>query len=313
VKLEEAKMKIEEAKVPVVTSDEAYELRAELKELKDLVLVDNDGVNGIGDKPTGPLSQTNWATLDRKSIPWAVINEFVEDDALVTAAKTSSEANNDKTSSKARLSSQGNRAKLAKLVEKAKTTDMWCLSRFVLTMQEAMAKQRKICPINPRGEVCTADNCGNKHPKVCNVAAHGKGKILKATCTLWHMQVSFAGTTTQGNFTGKRNDSNPHPGSKGNNNKGKPVRPAKPYMISKREREAKAKELRARIRTAKEQGRMILQGITYRQVAEGPVPPPQPPVHIAPCVHALQQSQPALPVVDAIAGIERVLNQLRNQ
>jgi hypothetical protein len=35
----------------------------------------------------------------------------------------------------------------------------------------------------------------------------GKGKILKATCTLWHMQVLFAGKT-QGNF-------NPPPGSKG--------------------------------------------------------------------------------------------------
>jgi hypothetical protein len=152
VKLEEAKMKIKEAKVPVVTSDKAYELMAELKELKDLVLV--DGINGMGDKPTGPLSQTNWATSDRRSIPWSVINKVVEDDALLNAAaaagtKTSSKAKDDKTSSKARSSlSQGNRAKL---IEKAKTTDMWCLLRFIPTTQEAMTKQRKICPINLRG------------------------------------------------------------------------------------------------------------------------------------------------------------------
>jgi cobyric acid synthase len=44
----------------------------------------------MGDKPTGSLYQTYWATSDRRSIPWAVINKFVEDDALLTAAKTSS-------------------------------------------------------------------------------------------------------------------------------------------------------------------------------------------------------------------------------
>jgi hypothetical protein len=57
VKLEEAKMKIKETKVPVSISKEAYKLRAKLKELKDLVLVDNNDVNGMGNKPTGSLSQ----------------------------------------------------------------------------------------------------------------------------------------------------------------------------------------------------------------------------------------------------------------
>jgi hypothetical protein len=57
VKLEEVEMKLEEAKLPVVTSDKAYELRAKLKELKDLILV--EGVNGMGNKTTGPsLRQT---------------------------------------------------------------------------------------------------------------------------------------------------------------------------------------------------------------------------------------------------------------
>jgi hypothetical protein len=51
--------------------------------------------------------------------------------------------------------SQADRAaklsKLSKLVERAKTTDMWCLLPFVPTTQEAMAKQRKVCPINLGG------------------------------------------------------------------------------------------------------------------------------------------------------------------
>jgi hypothetical protein len=127
-------MKLEEAKLPVVTSNKAYKLRAKLKELKDLVLINDNGINGKGDKLTGSLSQTNWTTSDRRSIPWAVSNKVVEDDALVSAAAA---AANDKTSGKASSLSQGDRAKL---IKKAKTTDMWCLSRFVPTTQEAMAK-----------------------------------------------------------------------------------------------------------------------------------------------------------------------------
>jgi hypothetical protein len=37
--------------------------------------------------------------------------------------------------------------------------------------------------VNLRGEVCTADKCGSL------VAAHGKGKIPKSTCMLWHMRI----------------------------------------------------------------------------------------------------------------------------
>jgi hypothetical protein len=60
--IQDLEMKLEEAKRPVETSDEAYKLRAKLKELKDLVLFNDDGINGEGDKLTGSLSQTNWAT-----------------------------------------------------------------------------------------------------------------------------------------------------------------------------------------------------------------------------------------------------------
>jgi hypothetical protein len=87
-------------------------------------------------------------------------------------------------------------AKLAKRVKLAKSTALWCLSPFTPVTQEAMNKPRKVCPVNLRGEVRTATNCSSKHPKVCLVADHGKGKIPKATCSLWHMRVPFAGNIT---------------------------------------------------------------------------------------------------------------------
>jgi hypothetical protein len=171
--IKDLEVKLEKAKVPSAASisDEAYELRAELKELKDVVLVDEDSIVGMGDKPTGSLLQAYWAlgTGNRRAIPWDIINKFVEeatkgpakdnatssggDDvkgaAKVSATssgkeKTSIEAkeSNDTTSSKAKL------AKLAKLVEMAKSTDLWCLTPFVPSTQEAKAKQRKVCPVN---------------------------------------------------------------------------------------------------------------------------------------------------------------------
>jgi hypothetical protein len=175
-----------------------------------------------------------------------------------------------------------------------------------------MAKQRKVCPMISGGRCARPTTGVTNTLKVCIVAAHGKGKIPKARCTLWHMQVPFAGaTTTQGNFTGRRSSPNPSPGSKGNNNNNaKQVRPAKPDMIAKLETEAKAEELKARIRTAKDQGRMMLPGITYQQVVEGPVFPLQPPVPVAP--RAQQQARPALSPADAIAVLEEVLNRPRN-
>jgi hypothetical protein len=93
------------------------------------------------------------------------------------------------TSSKAKSDKLAKSAKLAKLVELAKSTDPWCLLPHVLLEAKDKQKQRKVCPVNLRGEVCTANNCGSKHPEVCLVANHGKGKIPKATCMLWHMRI----------------------------------------------------------------------------------------------------------------------------
>jgi hypothetical protein len=104
------------------------------------------------------------------------------------------------------------------------------LMPYVPLLQEAKDKQRKVCPVNLRGKVCTANNCSSKHPKVCLLADHGKGKIPKATCALWHMQVPFT-AKLQGNFNGRRSGPKPPPGSKGNNcNNARPAKPDK-YLV----------------------------------------------------------------------------------
>jgi hypothetical protein len=183
----------------VSTPDETFELRAELKEFKEAVFVDESGTNAMGDKPVG-LTRAYLDTGNRRVIPEDVINKFAEeaeeaskeeDDVkrVVNTVNTTSlkEGDPNATSSKAKS------AKLAKLVKLAKSTALWCLSPYIPLLQEAKDKQRKVCPVNLRGEVCTVNNCGSKHPKVCPVADHGKGKIPKATCALRHMQVPFAG------------------------------------------------------------------------------------------------------------------------
>jgi hypothetical protein len=136
------------------------------------------------------------------------------------------------TSNKSKL------AKLAKLVKLAKSTSLWCLSPHVPLSQEARDKdkqrQRKVCPVNLRGEVCTDHNCGSKHPQVCLVADHGKGKIPKSTCTLWHMRI-------------------PRENPTGNNISNNNARPAKPddKYLDRLEAECRAEELKARIRATK--------------------------------------------------------------
>jgi hypothetical protein len=78
------------------------------------------------------------------------------------------------------------------------------------------------------------------------------------------MRVPFAGSgRTQGNSNGRRNGPTPPSNSKGN--KGKPV---KRDWLAKLKMEATAMELKARIRKAQEQGRMMSQGVSYLQVAE---------------------------------------------
>jgi hypothetical protein len=152
--------------------------------------------------------------------------------------------------------------------------DLWCLSPFVPVTQEARDKPRKVCPLNLRGEVCTADNCGNKHPKVCLVADHSKGKIPKATCSLWHMRIPFAGNAggagNAGNATRRRNSSN-HPfGSKGSKAKVAAWPVKLDAKLAKLTATAMAEELKARIRTTK----LMSQGVSYSQMVQAHAPAP---------------------------------------
>jgi hypothetical protein len=230
--------------------------------------------NAHGEVPVG-LTQEYWDTGDRLIIGWDAIHKLAAEQngtpgasnnvvVKVVANANATFVEEDDTSSKAKT------VKLAKRVKMAKSTALWCLLPFTPLTQEAKDKPRKVCPVNLRGEVCTANNCGSKHPKVCLVADHGKGKIPKATCLLWHMCVQFTG-----NFTGRRSSPKPPPGSKGNHgSNARPVKSKPDKYLAKLEAEYHDEELKARIRTQK----MMSQGFTYSHVAQA-----QAPAHVTPC------------------------------
>jgi hypothetical protein len=240
------------------------EIRTELRELKK--------DNAHGDVPVG-LTQEYWDTGDRSDIGWDAIHKLAGEQNGTPVASNgvvNVVANADATSVE-----EDDTSKLAKQVKLAKSTAMWCLSPFTPLLKEAKVKPRKVCPVNLRGEVCTANNCSSKHPKVCLVADHGKGKIPKATCLLWQMRVPFAG-----NFTGRRSGLKPPPSNKENNggkgNNGSNARLAKPKpdkYLAKLEAEYRAEELKKRIRTQK----VMSQGLSYSQVAQA-----QAPAYVAP-------------------------------
>jgi hypothetical protein len=149
--------------------------------------------------------------------------------------------------------------------------------------------------------------CGSKHPKVCLVADHGKGKIPKATCLLWHMRVLF-----EGNITGRRSGPKPPPSRKGNNggkgNNGSNARLDKPKpekYLDKLEAVYRAEELKARIRAKK----IMSQGISYSQVAQAQVL-----AYIAPTLapaQVLRVVRTALTPYEAIAIFTETIKRLR--
>jgi hypothetical protein len=165
--IEDLKLGLEKAKAPhnVSTTNETFELRAELKELKEAVFVNESGTNAMGDKPVG-LTQAYWDTRNRRVIPWDVINRLAAEEVppsetpngednvnrvvKVVNATSVKEGNPKATSSEAKS------AKLAKLVKLAKSRALWCLLRCIPLSQEAKDMQRKVCPVNLQGEVCTA-------------------------------------------------------------------------------------------------------------------------------------------------------------
>jgi hypothetical protein len=197
------------ARIDLLETSDDGNVRSELRKLKADVLANASTSNAV-------------VTLDRPNVGWDAINKLAEEQnpasltavadippamAMVgTAAPHAPPLGGNGTG-------ESNNSKLAKRVKVARSTDLWCLSPFAPVTQETMDKPRKVCPVNLRGEVCMASNCGSKDPKVCLVADHSKGKIPKVTCSLWHMRVPFA--VNAGNVTGRMNSPSPPPGIKG--------------------------------------------------------------------------------------------------
>jgi hypothetical protein len=180
----ELELRLEKAKV------EEAELRLE-EELKEAIFVYENGTD----------APSNGEDNIKGVVDTADATPVEEGDVNATSSKVKS----------AKMAKSDKLAKLAKFAKLAKSTDLWCLSPYVPLSQEAKdkdkQKQSKVCAVNLREEVCTVDKCGNKHTEVCLMADLVKGKIHKATCTLWHMQIPL----TRGNSTGNSSNNNARP------------------------------------------------------------------------------------------------------
>jgi hypothetical protein len=205
--------------IDLFESREDNDVRSELKELKTAVYA----------------NASNWSVhtqdtrdyLDRPDTGWEAIHKLAAEQIATPSAATDAPpvlddappvaANAPVTANAPHAPPVGeNGTGESDKTRLARSTALWCLSPFTPVTQEAMDKMRKVCSVNLRGEVCTASNCGNKHPKVCLVADYSKGKIPKAICSLWHMLVPFAGNAGAGNSTGRRNGPNlPPPAARG--------------------------------------------------------------------------------------------------
>jgi hypothetical protein len=262
--IEDLKLRLEKAKCPANTStpNQTFELRAELKELKDSVFVNENGINAMGDKPAS-LRQAYWATGDRRAIPWVVINRLAEDDPCKTSSEeddvkgavsatpsavnaTSVEEDKSRaTSIKVKL------ARLAKLVKMAKSMDLWCLLPYVPLSQEAKDKQRKVCPVNLRGRSARPTSAAASIPRsaLWPTTARGRSPRPRAHCGTCRSRLRASPRPRETSMGGGAAPSLPLC-SKGNNSNN--ARPAKldQYLV-KLEAEYHAEELKARIRAKK--------------------------------------------------------------
>jgi hypothetical protein len=205
--------------------------------------------------------------LDRPDTGWDAIHKLAAEQNVTPSADAPPNADAPPVGENG--TGESNKTSLAKRVKLARSTALWCLSPFTPVTQEAMDKTRKVCPVNLRGEVCTASNCKNKHPKVCFVADHSKGEDPQGDVLAVAHASPICGK--RGKHHREEERPQPSPGSKGSKAK---VRPAIPNAnLVKLEATAKAEELKARIRVAK----MMSQGISYSQLVQA-----QEPVHVTP-------------------------------
>jgi hypothetical protein len=191
------RVELEKNKAPhnVSTSNETFKLRAELKELKEVVFIDATGTNACGDVPVG-LTQEFWDTGNRRVISWdtihklaaeqggtsveyngtkRVVNAVVEREEVVEKEGEVEEAKF--------LKVKGRGRKTAK--ETATTTSGAMLSGKLGATSSGKLDRRPVCPVMLAGDRC--HGCaGYKHPPGCEDPTHGPRWSRPASCRLWH-------------------------------------------------------------------------------------------------------------------------------
>jgi hypothetical protein len=261
--------------------------------------------------PVG-LTQEYWDTGDRSDIRWDAIHKLAGEQNGTPVASNgvvNVVAHADATSVEEDDTSKS--IKLAKRVKLAKSTDMWCLSPFTPLLQEAKDKPRKVCPVNLRGRSArpTTTATNTRRSASWLTTARGKSPRPRArcgTCVSHLRETSPGGGAAQASPGGKGNNS-----GKGNN--GSNARPAKSQpdkYLAKHEVEYCAEELKARIRMQK----MMLQGLTYSQVAQAQAPAYVAPRRVYPApapAQLLKVFRTALTPDEAIAIFEETIERLR--
>jgi hypothetical protein len=145
-------------------------------------------------------------------------------------------------------------------------------------------------PGEPPGEVCMAYSCGNKHPKVCIMADHSKGKIPNATCALWHMRVPFAGKTAPEKLH-------------------REVKRPKPFLRQQGEQQQQGKGPAGQAGHESCKARGNSPGLGAQGKDQDATTHPQAPIHVA--LRGQQHACPALIPEGSIAMLEDIIGWLR--
>jgi hypothetical protein len=199
--LDAATMELEKNKAPhnVSTSNETFELRAELKELKEAVFIDATGTNACGDVPVG-LTQEYWDTGNRRVISWDTIHKLAAEQDGTKDEKPMGASASAATSSSAETAvceldgaepSGAVAAAEFKTVKRKKRT-----TKATSAGTAGSTDRRPVCPVMLSGTRC-AGCTGFKHPRSC--VEHTSANRPKS-CKLWHWRTLLA-TSNQGRGT----------------------------------------------------------------------------------------------------------------
>jgi hypothetical protein len=192
---------LEKNKAPhnVSTSNETFELRAELKELKEAVFIDATGTNACGDVPVG-LTQEYWDTGNRRVISWDTIHNLAaEQDGTKDEKPTGASASAAATLSAETAASEFDGAEPSGAVAAAEFKTVKRKKRTTKATSAGTARstdRRPVCPVMLSGTRC-AGCTGSKHPRSC--VEHTSANRPKS-CKLWHWRMLLA-TSNQGRGT----------------------------------------------------------------------------------------------------------------